>query len=57
MGVSQRQLINVVVLFDIVQRSPCSSSHLLARWFLVRLIFDPEDGGDTFLQNVNSYTD
>jgi hypothetical protein len=26
------------------------------RWFLVRLIFDPEDGDDTFLQNVGSCT-
>jgi hypothetical protein len=29
----------------------------LARWFLARLIFDPEDGGDIFLRNVGSYTD
>jgi hypothetical protein len=28
-----------------------------SRWFLARLIFDPEDGGDTFLRNVGSYTD
>jgi hypothetical protein len=26
-------------------------------WFLARLIFDPEDGGDTFLRSVGSYTD
>jgi hypothetical protein len=25
--------------------------HLLPRWF-AELFFDPEDGGDTFLQNV-----
>jgi hypothetical protein len=31
--------------------------HLLSRWFLTRLIFGPEDGGDTFLRNVGSYTD
>jgi hypothetical protein len=30
---------------------------LLARWFLARLILDPEDGDDTFLRNVGSYTD
>jgi hypothetical protein len=28
-----------------------------SRWFLARLIFDPEDWGDTFLRNVSSYTD
>jgi hypothetical protein len=33
------------------------ASHLLARWFLVRLIFDPEDRGDIFRRNVDSYTD
>jgi hypothetical protein len=27
-----------------------------ARWFLAQLIFDPEDGGDTFLRNVGSHT-
>jgi hypothetical protein len=27
-----------------------------ARWFLARLIFEPEDG-DTFLRNVGSHTD
>jgi hypothetical protein len=26
------------------------------RWFLVRLIFDPENGGDTILLNVGSHT-
>jgi hypothetical protein len=29
----------------------------LASWFLARMIFDPEDGGDTFLRNVCSHTD
>jgi hypothetical protein len=28
-----------------------------ARWFLARLIFDPEDGSDTFFRNVGSHTD
>jgi hypothetical protein len=47
--------------------APCSQQinrrfsktyHLhLGRGFLARLIFDPEDGGDTFLRNVGSYTD
>jgi hypothetical protein len=39
---------------------PSQSSFCLAtcsRLFLARLIFDPEDGGDTFLRNVGSYTD
>jgi hypothetical protein len=27
-------------------------SHLLARWFLYRQIFDPEDGGDISLRNI-----
>jgi hypothetical protein len=31
--------------------------HVLARQFLSRLIFDPEDGSDKFLRNVGSYTD
>jgi hypothetical protein len=30
--------------------------HLL-HWILARLIFDPEDGDDTFLRKVGSYTD
>jgi hypothetical protein len=29
---------------------------LAARLFLTRLIFDPENGGDTFLRNVGSNT-
>jgi hypothetical protein len=28
-----------------------------ARWFLARLILDPEDGGYTFLRNVGSFSD
>jgi hypothetical protein len=28
-----------------------------ARWFLVRIIFDPEDGSFTFFRNVGSHTD
>jgi hypothetical protein len=27
-----------------------------ALWFFARLIFDPEDGSDTFLRNVGSHT-
>jgi hypothetical protein len=27
-----------------------------ARWFLVRLIFDPDNGGDMLLRNIGSHT-
>jgi hypothetical protein len=50
-------VINVSILLHTAPCCPCSSSHLLARWFLVRLIFDPEDGDDIFLWNVCSYKD
>jgi hypothetical protein len=30
--------------------------NLLAHWFLAHLILDPEDGSDTYLRNVGSYT-
>jgi hypothetical protein len=33
------------------------ASHLLTRWCLAWLIFDRENGPDTFLRNVGSYTD
>jgi hypothetical protein len=39
---------------------PTACSFCLAtcsRWFLAWLIFDPDDGGNTFLWNVGSYTD
>jgi hypothetical protein len=35
----------------------CSAQLPIARWFPARVIFDPEDGGDTFLRNVGSHTD
>jgi hypothetical protein len=31
--------------------------HLLARSFLARPIFDPEDGDDTVLRNFGSFTE
>lgn len=33
--------------------SRCLGRCTCSRWFLARLIFDPEDGGDTFPQNVD----
>jgi hypothetical protein len=36
---------------------PCRLYVNLLRAILVRLIFDPEDGADTFLRNVGSHTD
>jgi hypothetical protein len=50
----------IAIFWDIAQCSlyePTWLGHLLSRWFLTRLIFGPEDGGDTFLRNVGSYTD
>jgi hypothetical protein len=58
MGFGQYPLLLLSVLYIIV--IPTDSSFCPAtrsRWFLARLIFDPEDGGNTFLRNVGSYTD
>jgi hypothetical protein len=30
---------------------------LAVRWFLTRIIFNPEDGGDIFFRNVGPHTD
>jgi hypothetical protein len=42
-----------------IKKPACSvlPSHLLASWFLARLIFGSEDGFDTFLLIVGSHTD
>jgi hypothetical protein len=48
-------VMNVSILLDTAPCGPCRSSHLLARWFLVPLIFGPKDGGDTLFRNVCSY--
>jgi hypothetical protein len=47
---------NADILSD---RAPCSPyvNRPAARWLPARLIFDPEDGGDTFLRNFGSHTD
>jgi hypothetical protein len=31
--------------------------NVFGRWFLVQLVFDAEDGSDTFLRNVVLHTD
>jgi hypothetical protein len=41
--------------FRMIVSSQSLPIHLIAHWFLARLIFDPEDGGDTSLRNVDSY--
>jgi hypothetical protein len=43
---------NVAIFWDIAGAQPPA-----ARWFLARLIFDPEDGGDAAFRNVGSHTD
>jgi hypothetical protein len=34
-----------------------SANPPVACWFLAHIVFNPEDEGDTFLQNVGSHTD
>jgi hypothetical protein len=49
---------DISVIFDVITDvtmtilSSCSSCYLLHAGFLLRLFFDPEDGGDIFLRNV-----
>jgi hypothetical protein len=63
-------VINVAFFWDIAPFSPYvkrrfgGTCHLSSfaypaatHWFLALLIFDPEDGIDTFLRNVGSHTD
>jgi hypothetical protein len=48
----------VVLLWDIAPGNPDinrrygESCHLLACWFLVRIIFDPEDESDRFFPEI-----
>jgi hypothetical protein len=53
-------VLNFAIFWDTASCSLCMSrrfggtyhsSHLIARLFLCRLIFDPEDGSDTFFRN------
>jgi hypothetical protein len=41
----KKRMLNVAIFWDLV---PCNAE----RWFLGGLIFDPEEGGDTFLRNI-----
>jgi hypothetical protein len=56
---SSKQLVNYgfEVLIVIVTNVGIFSdtAPLAERWFLARLIFNPENGGDTFLRNNGSY--
>jgi hypothetical protein len=45
-----------IVVYESTFRKRIWGEYLLARWFTARLIFDHEDGGDTLLRNVGSYT-
>jgi hypothetical protein len=55
-------VMKVAIFWDIapcslqMQRRFSGTCHVLVL-YLVRLIFDPEDGGDTLLRNAGSYTD
>jgi hypothetical protein len=44
--------LNIAIFCDI---PPCN--HLLARWFLGQLMFDPEDEVDTLFRNFDSFMD
>jgi hypothetical protein len=44
---------NVAIFWDVSSPSWWSTTHM----FLTCLIFDPVDGGDTFLRNIGSQTD
>jgi hypothetical protein len=61
MGTAQQPfLLTLLTTASYIIVIPTDSSFFLAifyRWFLVRLIFDPEDGDDTFLRNVGSCID
>jgi hypothetical protein len=57
-------VMNAASLWDLAQCGPYFNRHFgetyqqpATRWFLVRLFFDHEDGGDIFFRNVCSRTD
>jgi hypothetical protein len=45
----------VVRIWTVVEQE--TIGQLLARWILAHLIYNPEDGSNTFLLNISSYTD
>jgi hypothetical protein len=49
----QTLTLKVAIFWDIV----LFSQYIDGRWFLARLIFGSENGGDTFFRNVGLYTD
>jgi hypothetical protein len=54
-GLSRNHILNIVIFWDMARCDPYVN--LLHAGFFVRLIFYPEDGGDTFLRNVGSHRD
>jgi hypothetical protein len=46
-----------VIFWDIVLCIPHVNRNLGGTYYLHLLIFNPEDGGDTFLQNISSHLD
>jgi hypothetical protein len=52
----EEKCVGFEVLRAIVMNYELLMSHAAAHWFLARPIFDPEDGGDTFLRKVGSHT-
>jgi hypothetical protein len=53
----KKKHLKFAIFWDIALCSPYMGLDTRSRWFLARLIFDPENGGDTFLRNVDSYTE
>jgi hypothetical protein len=47
---------HVVCIWTNIWEENITSSHVLPRWFLARLIFNREEGCETFLRNVHMVT-
>jgi hypothetical protein len=45
----------IIIFFRNIASSSPYMNHVLALWFLARLIFDLDDGCGTFPRNVGSY--
>jgi hypothetical protein len=50
-------VMKAAILWDIALFGPFEGTYEVALWFLVQLIFDTEDGGDTYLRNFDFYKD